>query len=250
MKDTQSLDLMDYDEEMRLMKLRYPNIAFRRGDKAKSFFFNIMYSTIWIVSILAVSAAGFYFVNPFCGLGAILTLLMFNGLLDVLRGNTVLVSVGKKTMGTHGIMYERTGSLEFRKTKEKTKKDYELQKKFAKKFLAMDEDEVEQKLDSTISDILSDYEENNQEKAFEIASLLYMDKNKDGKVSEAEMLDTTFDGILDGFDLEGDQTTIQASEALAKQILPYLDSNPNATSKDIVEKFSNIQSEDKYDPFA
>jgi len=249
MRGTQALDLMDHDEEMRLMKLRYPNITFRRGDKAKSFFFNIMYIIIWIVSILAVSAAGFYFVNPFCGLGAILTLLMFNGLLDVLRGNTVLVSVGKKTMGTHGIMYERTGSLEYRKTKEKTKKDHELQKKFAKK-LAMDEDEVEQKLDSTISDILSDDEGNNQEKAFEIASLLYMDKNKDGKLSEAEMLDTTFDGILDSFELEADQTAIKASEALAKQILPYIDSNPNATSKDIVEKYSNIQSEDKYDPFA
>jgi hypothetical protein len=250
MKYTQSLDLMDYDEEMRLMELRYPKIAFRHGDKPKSFFFNIVYTLIWLVLVLAVSGAGYLFVSPYCGLGAILSLLMLKGLLDVLMGNTVLVAVGKQTMAHNQGMYEDQGSLVFRKTKEKTKKDYELQKKFAKKFMAMDEAEVEQKLDSTISDILSDYEENNQGRAFAIASLLYMDKNKDGKVSEAEMLDTTFDGILDSFDLEADQTAIKASEALANQILPYLDSNPNATSKDIVEKFSNIQSDDKYDPFA
>ena len=235
MKHTQSLDPMDEDEEMRLLKLRYPKIAFRHGDKAKSFYFNVMYALIWIVLTLAISAAGYHFVNPFCGLGAILTLLMFKGLSDVLRGNTVLVTVGS--------------SLVYRKTKERTKKDYQYQMNLVKKLSALDENEVEQ-LESLISDILSDDEENNQEKAFAIASLLNMDKNKDGQLSEAEMMSTAYDDALASFGLEADQTSIKANEALANQILPYLDSNPNATSKDIVEKFSNSQSEDKYDPFA
>ena len=224
---------MDEDDEMRLLKLRYPKIAFRRGDKPKSFFFNVIYSLIWIVLTIGISLAGYLFVNPFCGLGAILSLLMFKGLLDVLRGNTVLVTVGN--------------SLVYRKTKERTKKDYQSQMNLAKKLFALDENEVEQ-LESLISDILSDDEENNQEKAFAIASLLNMDKNKDGQLSEAEMMSTAYDDALTSFGLEADQTSIKAHEALANQILPYLDSNPNATSKDIVEKFSN--KEDKYDPFA
>ena len=117
----------------------------------------------------------------------------------------------------------------------------------AKKLFALDGNEVEQ-LESLIYDILSDDEENNQEKAFAIASLLNMDKNKDGQVSEAEMMSTAYDDTLASFGLEADQTSIKANEALANQILPYLDSNPNASSKDIVEKFSN--KEDKYDQFA
>ncbi len=232
-KHTQSLDLMDEDEEMRLLKLRYPKIAFRRGDKAKSFYFNVMYSLVWIVLTIGISLAGYLFVNPFCGLGAILSLLMFKGLLDVLRGNTVLVTDGN--------------SLVYRKTKERTKKDYQSQMNLAKKLFALDGNEVEQ-LESLISDILSDDEENNQEKAFAIASLLNMDKNKDGQVSEAEMMSTAYDDTLASFGLEADQTSIKANEALANQILPYLDSNPNASSKDIVEMFSN--KEDKYDQFA
>lgn len=95
-----------------------------------------------------------------------------------------------------------------------------------------------------------DNEENNQEKAFAIASLFNMDKNKDGQLSEAEMLDTGYDDILSSFGLEENETSIKENENLVKQILLYLDSNPNATSKNIVEKFSNIQSEDKYDPFS
>ena len=125
-----------------------------------------------------------------------------------------------------------------------------MQKKMMQKFSALDKDEGEQKLESLISDVLSDYEENNQEKAFAIASFLIMDKNKDGQLSDTEMLDTAYDDILSSFGLEENESSIKENENLAKQILPYLDSNPNATSKNIVEKFSNIQSEDKYDPFS
>ena len=125
-----------------------------------------------------------------------------------------------------------------------------MQKKMIQKFAALDKDEVDQKLDSLISEILTDYGENNQEKAFAIASLFNMDKNKDGQLSEAETLDTGYDDILSSFGLEENESSMKENEDLAKQILPYLDSNPNATSKNIVEKFSNIQSEGKYDPFS
>lgn len=118
------------------------------------------------------------------------------------------------------------------------------------KFAFLDKDEGEQKLESLISDVLSDDEENNQEKAFAIASFLIMDKNKDGQLSDTEMLDTAYDEIQSSFGLEENENSMKENENLAKQILPYLDSNPNATSKNIVEKFSNIQSEDKYDPFS
>nr|MBC8517861.1 hypothetical protein [Euryarchaeota archaeon] len=227
---------MNDEELLRHAKMRYPNIAFKRGDKPKSFFFNVVYSLIWLVLVLAVSAAGYLFVSPYCGLGAILSLLMLKGLLDVLMGNTVLVADGE--------------SLVFRKTKEKTKKDFLMQKKMMQKFAFLDKDEGEQKLESLISDVLSDDEENNQEKAFAIASLFNMDKNKDGQLSEAETLDTGYDDILSSFGLEENESSMKENEDLAKQILPYLDSNPNATSKNIVEKFSNIQSEGKYDPFS
>ena len=227
---------MNDEELLRHAKMRYPNIAFKRGDKPKSFFFNVVYSLIWLVLVLAVSAAGYLFVSPYCGLGAILSLLMLKGLLDVLMGNTVLVADGE--------------SLVFRKTKEKTKRDFLMQKKMIQKFAALDKDEVDQKLDSLISEILTDYGENNQEKAFAIASLFNMDKNKDGQLSEAETLDTGYDDILSSFGLEENESSMKENEDLAKQILPYLDSNPNATSKNIVEKFSNIQSEGKYDPFS
>ena len=227
---------MGDEKSLRYAKMRYPNIAFKRGDKPKSFFFNVVYSLIWLVLVLAVSAAGYLFVSPFCGLGAILSLLMLKGLLDVLMGNTVLVADGE--------------SLVFRKTKEKTKRDFLMQKKMIQKFSALDKDEVGQKLESLISEILSDNEENNQEKAFAIASFLIMDKNKDGQLSDTEMLDTAYDDIQSSFGLEENENSMKENENLAKQILPYLDSNPNATSKNIVEKFSNIQSEDKYDPFS
>ena len=227
---------MGDEKSLRHAKMRYPNIAFKRGDKPKSFFFNVVYSLIWLVLVLAVSAAGYLFVSPYCGLGAILSLLMLKGLLDVLMGNTVLVADGE--------------SLVFRKTKEKTKKDFLMQKKMMQKFAFLDKDEGEQKLESLISDVLSDDEENNQEKAFAIASFLIMDKNKDGQLSDTEMLDTAYDEIQSSFGLEENENSMKENENLAKQILPYLDSNPNATSKNIVEKFSNIQSEGKYDPFS
>jgi hypothetical protein len=227
---------MGDEKSLRYAKMRYPNIAFKRGDKPKSFFFNVVYSLIWLVLVLAVSAAGYLFVSPFCGLGAILSLLMLKGLLDALMGNTVLVADGE--------------SLVFRKTKEKTKKDFFMQKKMMQKLSFLDKDEGEQKLESLISEILSDNEENNQEKAFAIASFLIMDKNKDGQLSDTEMLDTAYDDIQSSFGLEENENSMKENENLAKQILPYLDSNPNATSKNIVEKFSNIQSEDKYDPFS
>ena len=241
---------MNDEELLRHAKMRYPNIAFKRGDKPKSFFFNVVYSLIWLVLVLAVSGAGYLFVSPYCGLGAILSLLMLKGLLDVLMGNTVLVAVGKQTMANNQGMYEEQGSLVFRYTKEKTKRDFLMQKKMIQKFAALDKDEVDQKLDSLISEILTDYGENNQEKAFAIASLFNMDKNKDGQLSEAETLDTGYDDILSSFGLEENESSMKENEDLAKQILPYLDSNPNATSKNIVEKFSNIQSEGKYDPFS
>ena len=224
---------MNDEELLRHAKIRYPNIAFRKGDKPKSFFFNIVYSLIWLALVLAVSAAGYLFVSPYCGFGAILSLLMLKGLLDVLMGNTVLVADGE--------------SLVFRNTKEKTKRDLLMQKKMIQKFSVLDKDEVDQKLDSLISEILTDYGENNQEKAFAIASLFNMDKNKDGQLSEAEMLDTGYDDILSSFGLEENENSIKENENLAKQILLYLDSNPNATSKNIIEKFSK---EDKYDPFS
>jgi len=224
---------MSDEELLRHAKIRYPNIAFKRGDKPKSFFFNIVYSLIWLALVLAVSAAGYLFVSPYCGFGAILSLLMLKGLLDVLMGNTVLVADGE--------------SLVFRNTKEKTKRDLLMQKKMIQKFSVLDKDEVDQKLDSLISEILSYNEEINQEKAFAIASLLIMDKNKDGQLSEAEMLDTGYDDILSSFGLEENENSIKENENLAKQILLYLDSNPNATSKNIIEKFSK---EDKYDPFS
>jgi len=224
---------MSDEELLRHAKIRYPNIAFKRGDKPKSFFFNIVYSLIWLALVLAVSAAGYLFVSPYCGFGAILSLLMLKGLLDVLMGNTVLVADGE--------------SLVFRNTKEKTKRDLLMQKKMIQKFSVLDKDEVDQKLDSLISEILSYNEEINQEKAFAIASLLIMDKNKDGQLSEAEMLDTGYDDILSSFGLEENENSIKENENLAKQILLYLDSNPNATSKNIIEKFSK---EHKYDPFS
>ena len=224
---------MNNEELLRHAKIRYPNIAFRKGDKPKSFFFNIVYSLIWLALVLAVSAAGYLFVSPYCGFGAILSLLMLKGLLDVLMGNTVLVADGE--------------SLVFRNTKEKTKRDLLMQKKMIQKFSVLDKDEVDQKLDSLISEILSYNEEINQEKAFAIASLLIMDKNKDGQLSEAEMLDTGYDDILSSFGLEENENSIKENENLAKQILLYLDSNPNATSKNIIEKFSK---EHKYDPFS
>nr|AIF18897.1 hypothetical protein [uncultured marine group II/III euryarchaeote KM3_84_G11] len=224
---------MSDEELLRHAKIRYPNIAFKRGDKPKSFFFNIVYSLIWLALVLAVSAAGYLFVSPYCGFGAILSLLMLKGLLDVLMGNTVLVADGE--------------SLVFRNTKEKTKRDLLMQKKMIQKLSVLDKDEVDQKLDSLISEILTDYGENNQEKAFAIASLFNMDKNKDGQLSEAEMWDTGYDDILSSFGLEENESSIKENENLAKQILPYLDSNPNATSKNIIEKFSK---EDKYDPFS
>jgi len=224
---------MSDEELLRHAKMRYPNIAFKRGDKPKSFFFNIVYSLIWLALVLAVSAAGYLFVSPYCGFGAILSLLMLKGLLDVLMGNTVLVADGE--------------SLVFRNTKEKTKRDLLMQKKMIQKFSVLDKDEVDQKLDSLISEILSYNEEINQEKAFAIASLLIMDKNKDGQLSEAEMLDTGYDDILSSFGLEENENSIKENENLAKQILLYLDSNPNATSKNIIEKFSK---EHKYDPFS
>jgi len=224
---------MNDEELLRHAKMRYPNIAFKRGDKPKSFFFNIVYSLIWLALVLAVSAAGYLFVSPYCGFGAILSLLMLKGLLDVLMGNTVLVADGE--------------SLVFRNTKEKTKRDLLMQKKMIQKFSVLDKDEVDQKLDSLISEILSYNEEINQEKAFAIASLLIMDKNKDGQLSEAEMLDTGYDDILSSFGLEENENSIKENENLAKQILLYLDSNPNATSKNIIEKFSK---EHKYDPFS
>ena len=224
---------MSDEELLRHAKIRYPNIAFKRGDKPKSFFFNIVYSLIWLALVLAVSAAGYLFVSPYCGFGAILSLLMLKGLLDVLMGNTVLVAAGE--------------SLVFRYTKEKTKRDFLMQKKMIQKFATLDKDEVDQKLDSLISDILTDFGENNQEKAFAIASLFNMDKNKDGQLSEAEMLDTGYDDILSSFGLEENENSIKENENLAKQILLYLDSNPNATSKNIIEKFSK---EHKYDPFS
>ncbi len=228
---------MSDEELLRHAKIRYPNIAFKRGDKPKSFFFNIVYSLIWLALVLAVSAAGYLFVSPYCGFGAILSLLMLKGLLDVLMGNTVLVAAGE--------------SLVFRYTKEKTKRDFLMQKKMIQKFATLDKDEVDQKLDSLISEILTDYGENNQEKAFAIASLFNMDKNKDGQLSEAEMWDTGYDDILSSFGLEENENSIKENENLAKQILLYLDSNPNATSKNIVEMFSNGSSkEDKYDPFS
>jgi hypothetical protein len=159
------------------------------------------------------------------------------GLLDVFAGNTVLVSIDN-------------GSLEFRKTKEKTMKEAQATMRLVKKLSALDKEEVGQKLESIISDVLSDNEENNQEKALAIASFLNIDKNKDGQLSEAEMMDTAYDDILSSFGLEADETSIKANEALADQILSYLDSNPNATSKDIVEKFSNgPNKEEKYASF-
>nr|AIE92549.1 hypothetical protein [uncultured marine group II/III euryarchaeote AD1000_24_F05] len=228
---------MSDEELLRHAKIRYPNIAFKRGDKPKSFFFNIVYSLIWLALVLAVSAAGYLFVSPYCGFGAILSLLMLKGLLDVLMGNTVLVADGE--------------SLVFRNTKEKTKRDLLMQKKMIQKLSVLDKDEVDQKLDSLISEILTDYGENNQEKAFAIASLFNMDKNKDGQLSEAEMWDTGYDDILSSFGLEENENLMKENENLAKQILLYLDSNPNATSKNIVEMFSNGSSkEDKYDPFS
>jgi len=61
---------------------------------------------------------------------------------------------------------------------------------------------------------------------------------------------TAYDDILSSFGLEADENSIKANEALADQILSYLDSNPNATSKDIVEKFSNgPNKEEKYASF-
>ena len=219
---------MSDEELLRHAKIRYPNIAFKRGDKPKSFFFNIVYSLIWLALVLAVSAAGYLFVSPYCGFGAILSLLMLKGLLDVLMGNTVLVADGE--------------SLVFRNTKEKTKRDLLMQKKMIQKFSVLDKDEVDQKLDSLISEILSYNEEINQEKAFAIASLLIMDKNKDGQLSEAEMLDTGYDDILSSFGLEENENSIKENENLAKQILLYLDSNPNATSKNIIEKISATNS--------
>jgi hypothetical protein len=228
---------MTGSDDMQMFKLLYPEIAFKRGDKPKSFFFNVIYHLIWIFSVLAVSGAGFYFISPLCGLGAILSLLMMKGLLDVFAGNTVLVSIGN-------------GSLEFRKTKEKTMKEAQATMRLVKKLSALDKEEVGQKLESIISDVLSDNEENNQEKALAIASFLNMDKNKDGNLLDAEMMDAAYDDILSSFGLEADENSIKANEALADQILSYLDSNPNATSKDIVEKFSNgPNKEEKYASF-
>ncbi len=224
---------MGDEDLLRHAKIRYPNIAFKRGDKPKSFFFNIIYSLIWLALVLAVSATGYLFVNPYCGFGAILSLVILKGLLDALMGNTVLV-------------HDKSGSLVYRKTKAKTKRDFAVQKKMIQKLSALDKDEEEQKLQSLITDILSD-EENNQDKVLAIASMLIMDKNKDGQLSVEEMLDTTYNELQSSFGLEADETAIKAGEDLASQILLYLDSNPDATSKNIVEKFSK---EDKYDPFS
>tara|TARA_B110000116_G_scaffold92424_1_gene80582 strand:+ start:33312 stop:34019 length:708 start_codon:yes stop_codon:yes gene_type:complete len=227
---------MDDEEQLRYAKIRYPNIAFKRGDKPKSFFFNIVYSLIWLASVLAVSGAGYLFVSPYCGLGAILSLLMLKGLLDVLMGNTVLVAVGE--------------SLVFRTTKAKTKKNAGMMMGMMSMFAALDKDFIDGdgNIESMISEVLEDNEEN-EEKAFSIAMALNMDKDNDGMLSPQEMLSP--DNMLSSYDMEEGQGAMKEIEEFADEILLFLNSNPNTISKEIIEKFSSGPSkEDKYDPFA
>ncbi len=227
---------MGDEEQLRYAKIRYPNIAFKRGDKPKSFFFNIVYSLIWLASVLAVSGAGYLYVNPYCGLGIILVIPMMKSLLDVLMGNSVLVAAGE--------------SLEFRTTKAKTKKNAGMMMGMMSKLSALDKDFIDGdgNIESMISEVLEDNEEN-EEKAFSIAMALNMDKDNDGMLSPQEMLSP--DNMLSSYDMEEGQGAMKEIEEFADEILIFLNSNPNTISKEIIEKFSNGSSkEDKYDPFA
>ena len=227
---------MGDEEQLRYAKIRYPNIAFKRGDKPKSFFFNIVYSLIWLASVLAVSGAGYLYVNPYCGLGIILVIPMMKSLLDVLMGNSVLVAAGE--------------SLEFRTTKAKTKKNAGMMMGMMSKLSALDKDFIDGdgNIESMISEVLEDNEEN-EEKAFSIAMALNMDKDNDGMLSPQEMLSP--DNMLSSYDMEEGQGAMKEIEEFADEILLFLNSNPNTISKEIIEKFSSVPSkEDKYDPFA
>ena len=227
---------MGDEEQLRYAKIRYPNIAFKRGDKPKSFFFNIVYSLIWLASVLAVSGAGYLYVNPYCGLGIILVIPMMKSLLDVLMGNSVLVAAGE--------------SLEFRTTKAKTKKNAGMMMGMMSKLSALDKDFIDGdgNIESMISEVLEDNEEN-EEKAFSIAMALNMDKDNDGMLSPQEMLSP--ENMLSSYDMEEGQGAMKEIEGFADEILIFLNSNPNTISKEIIEKFSNGSSkEDKYDPFA
>ena len=227
---------MGDEEQLRYAKIRYPNIAFKRGDKPKSFFFNIVYSLIWLASVLAVSGAGYLYVNPYCGLGIILVIPMMKSLLDVLMGNSVLVAAGE--------------SLEFRTTKAKTKKNAGMMMGMMSKLSALDKDFIDGdgNIESMISEVLEDNEEN-EEKAFSIAMALNMDKDNDGMLSPQEMLSP--DNMLSSYDMGDGQGAMKEIEEFADEILIFLNSNPNTISKEIIEKFSNGSSkEDKYDPFA
>lgn len=224
---------MDGAEQLRSAKIRYPNIAFKRGDEVKSFFFNIMYGLIWVVLTIVISGAGYLYVSPYCGLGIILVIPMMKSLLDVLRGNTVLVKAGP--------------SLEYRKTKAETKKNAGLMMSM---FAALDKGIIDrdENIESMISEVLEDNEEN-EVKAFSIAMALNMDKDNDGKLSTQEMMSP--DNMLSSYDMGEGQGTMKEIEEFADQILLFLNSNPNAISKEIIEKFSSGPSkEDKYDPFA
>jgi ABC-type transport system involved in multi-copper enzyme maturation permease subunit len=233
---------VDDKEQLRYAKIRYPNIAFRRGDEVKSFFFNIIYGLIWVVSTIVISGSGYIYVSPYCGLGIILVIPMMKSLLDVLMGNTVLVRV---TTG-----YEAPGSLVYRKTKVKTKKNAGIMMGMMSKFSVLDKDfrDGVGNIESMISEVLEDNEEN-EEKAFAIAMALNMDKDNDGMVSAQEMLSS--DNILSSYDMGDGQGAMKEIEEFSDEILLFLNSNPNTISKEIIEKFSNGSSkEDKYDPFA
>lgn len=229
---------MDDEEQLRYAKIRYPNVAFKRGDEVKSFFFNIIYGLIWVVLTIVISGAGHLYVNPYCGLGIILVIPMMKSLLDVLMGNTVLVRVA------------RGNSLVYRKTKAKTKKDAGMMMGMMSMFVDLDKDFIDGNgnIESMISEVLEENEEN-EEKAFSIAMALNMDKDNDGMLSPQEMQST--DNMLSSYDMEEGQGAMKEIEEFADEILLFLNSNPNTISKEIIEKFSNGPSkEDKYDPFA
>ena len=87
----------------------FPGIIFIGGDVPYTVGQTIAYTTAWVLGIWVISGLGYTFLAPFCGLGSLVTILQFRGIMKTLRGESIMVKNGE--------------TMTFRNTKDPTRYD-------------------------------------------------------------------------------------------------------------------------------
>lgn len=84
-------------EEPRLTESKddHPGIIFTGGDVPYTVGQTIAYTAAWILGIWIISGLGYTFLSPFCGLGSLVTILQFRGIMKTLRGESIMVKNGE-----------------------------------------------------------------------------------------------------------------------------------------------------------